>query len=120
MQSLSFRQYLNLKRGLEIPIYKLEYILENTNMLYSIAPTKINKGMLRKTFAINQLKSTHKVHYPEKGGNLLVNEKYVFEIGGKSKKSKQIIDIPNSYILADELDYKIGNKIPIWMVGLLY
>lgn len=94
--------------------------LENTNMLYSIAPTKINKGMLRETFAINQLKSKHKVHYPEKGGDLLVNEKYVFEIGGKSKKSKQIIDIPNSYILADELDYKIGNKIPIWMVGLLY
>ena len=94
--------------------------LENTNLLYLFAPTSLNIGMVRETFVLNQLKAVATVHYPDAGGDILVNSNYNFEIGGKSKKKDQIIGVPNSYIIADDWDYKVGNKIPIWLMGLLY
>ena len=94
--------------------------LENTNLLYLFAPTSLNIGMVRETFVLNQLKAVATVHYPDAGGDILVNSNYNFEIGGKSKKKDQILGVPNSYIIADDWDYKVGNKIPIWLMGLLY
>ena len=32
----------------------------------------------------------------------------------------QIADIPNSYILADSMEFPVGKKLPLWVVGLLY
>jgi hypothetical protein len=94
--------------------------LENTNLLYLFAPTNLDIGMVRETFVLNQLKAVSKVNYPDNGGDILINDTYVFEIGGKSKKRNQIEGLPDSYIIADEWDYKVGNKIPIWLLGLLY
>ncbi len=45
---------------------------------------------------------------------------HTFEIGGKDKSFEQIADIPNSYILADAMEFPIGKKLPLWIVGLLY
>ena len=56
---------------------------------------------------------------PERG-DLMVDDKYLFEVGGKSKKFKQISNIPNSFVVADEIEIGFGNKIPLWMFGLLY
>jgi len=94
--------------------------LENTNLLYSIAPKTLDIGTVRETFVINQLKASHQVNYAEKGGDVLVDNNYVFEIGGKSKQGKQITQIDNAYIIADNWDFKTANKIPIWLLGLLY
>jgi len=94
--------------------------LENTNLLYAIAPQQFDIGMVRETFVINQLKAAHDIHYAEKVGDVLVDEKYVFEIGGQLKKGKQIAKLDNAYIIADNWDFKTGNKIPIWLIGLLY
>jgi hypothetical protein len=44
----------------------------------------------------------------------------LFEIGEKSKSSKQIKDTNNSYIAADNIEYGFGNKIPLWQFGMLY
>jgi uncharacterized protein len=49
-----------------------------------------------------------------------VNEKYLFEVGGKNKTKKQIAGIENSFILADNTETGFGNKIPIWLMGFLY
>ena len=94
--------------------------LENTNLLYLFAPTSLDIGMVRETFVLNQLKAVTKVNYPNAGGDIVVNDNYTFEIGGKLKKKNQIEGIPNSFIIADEWDFKVGNKIPIWLLGLLY
>ena len=32
----------------------------------------------------------------------------------------QIAGIPNSYILADSMEFPVGKKMPIWLMGLLY
>jgi hypothetical protein len=43
-----------------------------------------------------------------------------FEVGGKSKGKKQILTADEGYIVADNMEYAVGNKIPIWMFGFLY
>jgi hypothetical protein len=49
-----------------------------------------------------------------------VNDEYTFEIGGKNKTRKQLKDIPNSYIAADNLEIGSGKTIPLWLFGFLY
>ena len=44
----------------------------------------------------------------------------VFEVGGKGKGFDQIKDIPNSYVVNDEVEVGFGNKIPLWLFGFLY
>ncbi|MEM6800343.1 MAG: hypothetical protein AAF696_03005 [Bacteroidota bacterium] len=93
--------------------------LENTNILYAYAPTQLHLGMLRETFVLNQLKLKHQVNYPKKG-DFLVDEKYILEVGGASKNDKQIAGFEYAFIIADDFDFGIKNKIPIWLLGLLY
>jgi len=42
------------------------------------------------------------------------------EVGVKSKTYKQIKDIDNSYVIADDIEIGSGNKIPLWLFGFLY
>jgi len=93
--------------------------LENTNLAYSLASDNTEIGNMRETFFINQLSQGHNVTYSEKS-DFLIDNKFTFEIGGKKKGNKQIADIENSYIVADDIEYGSGNKIPLWMFGLLY
>ncbi|MEY5041557.1 MAG: hypothetical protein RLZZ414_1105, partial [Bacteroidota bacterium] len=43
-----------------------------------------------------------------------------FEIGGKSKKNKQIEQIPNSFVVKDNIEQGFGNILPLWKFGFLY
>ena len=38
----------------------------------------------------------------------------------QSKDGKQIADTINAYIAADNIEYALGNKIPLWLFGFLY
>jgi len=93
--------------------------INNTNYMYSLGNSDVSVGSLRETFFLNQLSQNHKVTYP-KQGDFLVDGKYLFEIGGKNKSSKQIIGIDNAFIVADDMEYGVGNKIPLWLFGFLY
>ena len=50
----------------------------------------------------------------------MFDEKYTFGIGGKNKSFKQIKDIENSFVVADDIEIGFGNKIPLWLFGFLY
>lgn len=93
--------------------------LENSNLSYLLAKENTNIGNLRETFFANQLSYVNKINYTTIG-DFLVNEKYVFEIGGKNKSNKQIETIPNSFVVSDELEIGSFNKIPLWLFGFLY
>ena len=93
--------------------------LENTNLSFAFASKHTEVGNLRETFFFNQLSQDHTVTYPQKG-DFLIDENYLFEIGGKDKNYKQIAEIKDSYIAADDIEYGFGNKIPLWMFGFLY
>ncbi len=92
--------------------------LNNTN-LFEILCTNSEIGTIRETFFVSQLNFNYTLHYPKKG-DFLVNEKYFFEIGGKNKSFKQIKDIQNSFIAADDIEVGFKNKIPLWLFGFLY
>ena len=92
---------------------------DNTNLMYALTEN-VNTGTKRETFFLNQLRSAgHRVMYP-KQGDFSVDGKYLFEVGGKRKSFDQIKDIKNSYLAIDDMEVGRGNKIPLWMFGLLY
>lgn len=94
--------------------------LDNPNLLYALAGSQVNIGTIRECFAVNQLKQRHKVEYGRKQGDFKIDERWTFEVGGENKSYDQIADLPNSYILADDIEMPHGNKIPLWLVGFLY
>lgn len=92
---------------------------DNTNIMYSLTE-KIDVGTKRETFFLNQLRAAgYDVHYPNKG-DFLVEGRFIFEVGGKNKSFDQIKDIPDSFLAIDDTEVGRGNRIPLWMFGLLY
>ena len=92
--------------------------LNNANLNYTYcSESKI--GTIRETFFANQLGTLFDVSVPLKG-DFLIDDKYLFEVGGKNKGFKQIKDVPNSFVVADDIESGFGAKIPLWMFGFLY
>ncbi len=52
-------------------------------------------------------------------GDFIV-DKYTFEVGGKNKTFDQIKDLPNNFVVADDIEIGHKNKIPLWIFGMLY
>ncbi len=92
--------------------------LNNTNMFYCLGDdAKI--GTIRETFFVSQLKQNHKVEVSN-NGDFIVDNKFIFEVGGNGKTFKQIKDISNSYLVIDTDNTQNINKIPLWLFGFLY
>lgn len=100
-------------------LYKPDKIyLGNPNLMHVLCP-RLDKGNERETFFYSQLRVANEVEYPKKG-DFLVNDKYLFEVGGSGKTFDQIADVPDSFLAVDDTEVGHGNRIPLWMFGLLY
>jgi len=93
--------------------------LNNTTLMHALNEENINPGTIRETFFMNQLSCKHRISYPKKG-DFLIDNKFLFEVGGQNKNKKQIHGIENSYIAFDGIEYGYENKIPLWLFGFLY
>lgn len=93
--------------------------LDNTNLAYCLATSNVNQGNARETFFANQCAVGHKLSTC-KQGDFMVDDKYIFEVGGKNKGYAQIKNIENSYIAMDDIESGFGNKIPLWLFGFTY
>jgi len=93
--------------------------LNNTNLAYALEADKPDIGNLRETFFFNQLNAIGDVTSAEKA-DFIVNNKYVFEVGGQSKGHEQIIGLENGFLALDNLEYGFSNRIPLWLFGFLY
>ncbi len=93
--------------------------LNHPNLMFCLANENSNQGNIRECFFLNQLQSLCTVNYSEVG-DFLVNKKFIFEIGGKNKTYKQIANIENSFIVADDIEIGHKNTIPLWLFGFLY
>ena len=91
---------------------------DNPNLMYAICP-QANIGSVREAFVLNQLKVGHSALYP-KQGDVLIDNKWLVEIGGKGKGFDQIADLPDSFVLNDDTEIGRGHKIPLWLFGFLY
>ncbi|MBD5258573.1 MAG: AAA family ATPase [Barnesiella sp.] len=92
-------------------------IFDNPSIIYALGYA--DKGKVRETFLASMMAHSSEVAYP-KDGDLLVDNRYLFEVGGAGKGFSQIKDIPDSYIAADDMAVGFGNKIPLWLFGFLY
>lgn len=92
-------------------------LLNNTNLSY-LYGDNANIGNARETFFVNQLNAVANVILAPQGDFMVDN--YTFEVSGKSKSFKQIKDIQNSFVVADDIEIGHGNKIPLWLFGMLY
>lgn len=93
-------------------------LFDNPNLMMALVQPA-DKGTVRESFFAAMVSQQHSIHYP-KQGDILVDGKYLFEIGGRNKGFNQISNISDSYVAADEIETGFGNKIPLWMFGLLY
>lgn len=93
--------------------------IHNSNILYALSDD-VKVGTARECFVVNQLAAHHDVEYWKDKGDFRIDGKWTIEVGGHDKSFSQIADIPDSFILADSIDYPIGKKLPIWLAGLTY
>lgn len=93
--------------------------LGDTNLMHALIPTP-SSGTVRETYFTNQLRASGHALASPKQGDFLVDGKYLFEVGGAGKGFGQIKDIPDSYVVNDDVEIGIGNKIPLWLFGFLY
>jgi uncharacterized protein len=93
--------------------------LQNTNLAFALSRDLINEGNIRETFFLNQVKVENTVTYPSKG-DFRVNNKFIFEVGGRGKSQHQIKDLSNAFVVKDNIETASGNIIPLWLFGLLY
>ena len=92
--------------------------LGNTNLMHAFSPSA-EVGTRRETFFLNQVGAVAEVVMPQKG-DFKVNGNRLFEVGGESKTFDQIANIPESYLAIDDIETGYGNRIPLWMFGMLY
>ena len=92
--------------------------LNNTNLMNALTG-KVSEGTKRETFFANQVGAFATLTMP-KQADFMVEGKYLFEVGGPRKTFKQIADLPDSYLVIDDLEVGNGNRIPLWMFGFLY
>ncbi len=93
--------------------------LENTNFSYALKASP-DTGNLRETFFINQLRNAGYNIALADQGDFLVNDTWTFEVGGRSKDTRQISRVDNAYLALDEMEHPWLNRIPLWMFGFLY
>ncbi len=92
--------------------------LGNTCFIYALADDKPEIGNIRETFFFRAMSVNHKVKSSPVSDFLI--DGHTFEVGGKSKKQKQIKDVENAFIVKDDIETPYLNVLPLWMFGFNY
>lgn len=94
--------------------------LNNPTLIHALAlPQQPDQGSLRETFFFNMIGNSYPVSIPRRG-DFLVDDRLIFEIGGKNKDFQQIKDLPDSFLAVDDIESGYGARIPLWLFGFLY
>ena len=92
--------------------------IDNPSLMTVLSGGKAEVGNLRETFFYNQMRVENDV-ISSRQSDFMIGT-YTFEVGGKKKGKKQIEDIPDSFIVKDDIEFAQGNVIPLWAFGLNY
>lgn len=104
-----------------------EGIIKKPEKIYLANPNIFNAlcknpdiGTLRESFFSGILTNSGHSITASKKGDFVIDDKYIIEVGGKGKSFKQIKDLKNSCVVADNIEVGRGNKIPLYLFGFLY
>ncbi len=93
-------------------------LLNNPTLHYALSPSP-SIGTVREAFFFSQAKVDHQISAPQKG-DFRIDDRLLFEIGGKNKEKGQISGIPNAHVVRDDLEFPVGRTLPLWYFGLVY
>jgi predicted AAA+ superfamily ATPase len=82
------------------------------------APDRTDLGSLRETFFVRAVSNMHDVRAGGKA-DFLVDGRFTFEVGGKSKSAAQIKGTTEAWLALDDLPAGSGNRIPLWILGFI-
>lgn len=98
---------------------KVEKIyIDNPTLVYALSSDNANIGNLRETFFFNQMR-VHTDVISSKVADFQIGDK-TFEVGGRNKHQKQIINVNDAYIVKDDIEQGYMNVVPLWQFGLTY
>lgn len=111
------RQLFNSQNSPKSLAKPQKILLNNSSLMYALESPQI--GAVRESTFASLVGVDHGVGFA-KDGDFIVDNRYLFEIGGKGKGFAQIRNIPDSFVAADDIEFGLGNKIPLWLFGFLY
>ncbi|MDE6285648.1 MAG: AAA family ATPase [Muribaculaceae bacterium] len=111
------RQVFNLANSPKTLSKPQKILLDNSTLMCALGTPMI--GAEREATFVSFLSVGHRVGYA-KDGDFIVDNRYLFEVGGKGKNFSQIRNIPDSFVASDDIEFGLGNKIPLWIFGFLY
>jgi predicted AAA+ superfamily ATPase len=94
---------------------------DNSNLIYAITgsiKSEAELGTIRETFFASQLAPKHKLTLHHKA-DFMVDDTYIFEVGGPSKKTKQIAGNELAYLAVANIEVGSPKQIPLYLFGLL-
>ncbi len=117
-KSTLIRQLNFAPDGMDL-VQKIDKIyLGNTCFIYALADENPEIGNIRETFFYCAMCVNHKVT-SSPAADFLVKG-HTFEVGGKSKKQKQIKNIKDAFVVKDDIENAYMNVIPLWTFGFNY
>ncbi len=101
-------------------------LFKSPNLYYAIAleywRKEAEKGNIRESFFSSQVGTCYSI-FSSLNTDFVIREgkkEFEAEIGGKSKKRKQIKALRNAYIFKDGIEIGMANTIPLYLAGFLY
>ena len=92
--------------------------LHNPNIAYVLGETDADRGNLRECMFLCWTKEKFEVLGSDIS-DFEING-LTFEVGGKTKGRHQLKKASQGYVVKDNIEYAVGNEIPLWMFGFLY
>lgn len=93
--------------------------LDNPNLLYALAQIAPSAGTLREVFFLNQASGIYHVAYGNEV-DFIVNQTYLFEVGGMGKSTHQLKGQPKAWVVKDNMEWPTAGQLPLWLFGFLY
>ena len=117
-KSALIRQLNFAPDGMDL-VQKVDKIyLGNTCFIYALADENPEIGNIRETFFYCAMCVNHKVT-SSPAADFIVKG-HTFEVGGKSKKQKQIKNVNDAFVVKDDIENAYMNIIPLWTFGFNY
>ena len=117
-KSTLIRQLNFAPDGMDL-VQKVDKIyLGNTCFIYALADENPEIGNIRETFFYCAMCVNHKVT-SSLAADFIVKG-HTFEVGGKSKKQKQIKNVNDAFVVKDDIENAYMNIIPLWTFGFNY
>ena len=92
--------------------------IDNPSLMYVLSGGKTDVGNMRETFFYNQMRVKNDV-ISSRLSDFVIG-KYTFEVGGRNKGKRQIENVPDAFVVKDDIEFAQGNIIPLWAFGLNY